>query len=83
MENTEEKPVVTCPHCQCSVIIEEINCQIFRHGIYKSNGEQMDPHTPKDKCDEAIVKDTIYGCGKPFRVEIQNDVLVAIECDYI
>jgi hypothetical protein len=79
----EEKPIVVCPHCKSSVIIEEINCKIFRHGIYKETGQQMDPHLPKNKCDEAVLNNWIYGCGKPFRVEMQNDVLVAIECDYI
>jgi hypothetical protein len=36
--------MITCPHCGDSVLIEQINCRIFRHAVYKNTGEQMDPH---------------------------------------
>ena len=74
---------ILCPHCSCLLIIEQINCGIFRHGIYKNDFVQIDPHLPKNKCDELIEKNLIYGCGKPFKIEQNNDVLIAIECDYI
>ena len=57
-----------CPHCK----IVEVNCAIFRCGIYK----QIPPHLSKE-CD-AIV-DKIYGCGKPFC--LVNGKLEP--CDYI
>ena len=30
--------------------IEQLNCKIFRHGTLRSNGKQIDPHSPKDLC---------------------------------
>jgi len=67
--------IIICPHCNNSVIIEEINCAIFRHGILKSNGQQMNPHTPKIECDNLINNNLIYGCGKPFKIEIKPECL--------
>jgi hypothetical protein len=75
--------VVTCPHCQCEVLILELNCQIFRHGAFISNGEQIDPHTCKERCDELIEKKLIHGCGKPFRVDKSGDKYIASICEYI
>jgi len=31
--NLEVQPVLKCPHCNEYVIIEKINCAIFRHGV--------------------------------------------------
>jgi len=80
----EEEPIVTCPHCKEPVLIKEVNCAIFRHGIYKNSGKQIGPHSSKEKC-EALVRDgKIYGCGKPFQVKQKEDKqLEAVECDYI
>ena len=41
--------IVKCPHCELMifVFINEFNCRIFRHGIYKHNMQQIDPHLPK------------------------------------
>jgi hypothetical protein len=75
--------IVTCPHCLFQVLILEINCHIFRHGVFISNGEQMDPHTCKPVCDELVEKKLIYGCGKPFRVDKSGDHYIASICDYI
>tara|TARA_B100001059_G_C17677419_1_gene497820 strand:+ start:126 stop:320 length:195 start_codon:yes stop_codon:yes gene_type:complete len=61
----------------------EINCAIFRHGTFKNNGEQMDPHTPKELCDKYAEDSLIYGCGKPFKLSLLNDQIVATVCDYI
>lgn len=71
--------IVDCPHCNEPVIIQEVNCAIFRHGIFKTNYEQIPPHSTKDQCDEWIEKNMIYGCGKPFKI-INN---TAVKCDYI
>jgi hypothetical protein len=68
---------MNCPHCGIGIEIEKINCGIFRCGIYKHNGEQIPPHLPKSECDE--LKDSIWGCGKPFKYE--NGKLIS--CDYI
>ena len=73
--------IIKCPHCNQTIIIEEkdINCAIFRHGVYKSNFKGIDPHLCKEKCDQLIKENKIYGCGKPFKLENNNPVI----CDYI
>ena len=78
--------VVECPHCFKPVLIEKINCAIFRHGILKSNGQQMEPHCVKELCDSYAEKDLIFGCGKPFKVivnPLHDDNFIAVICDYI
>ena len=75
--------VVICPHCKESIIIEEINCAIFRHAVLKINNQQINPHSPKDICDVLIEKKLIYGCGKPFQLIKKDNKLEAIICDYI
>ena len=71
--------IVICPHCSEEVIIEEVNCAIFRHGIFKENYQQIPPHAPKELCDQWVKDGVIYGCGKPFRLVGE----VAEVCDYI
>jgi len=80
-----EKPplIVKCPKCCQEIIIEEINCRIFRHAIFKSTGEQMNPHASKTECDEAVVKDIVYGCAAPFIIDLSGNEWVASSCDYI
>lgn len=58
---------MNCPHCGISIFILQLNCRIFRCGVYKSNGMQIPPHLPKVKCDDLVRKDAIWGCGKPFK----------------
>lgn len=76
--------LVICPHCYSYVEILELNCKIFRHGIYKKNGEQINPHTSKIECDKLFENKEIYGCGKPFYIlEKPNNQYECIKCDYI
>jgi RNA-binding protein YhbY len=75
--------VVICPHCKESIIIEEINCAIFRHAVLKINNQQINPHSSKDICDDLIEKKLIYGCGKPFQLIKKDNKYEAIICDYI
>ena len=76
--------VIECPHCKCQVEILELNCRIFRHGVYKKTNQQVNPHAPKSECDYLVENDLIYGCGKPFQIiETAEKNLKAIECDYI
>lgn len=70
---------VTCPTCRELVIIEKINCGIFRHGVNKKTGKQINPHLEKTKCESLVSKGKIFGCGKPFRI-VDNEAVV---CDYI
>ncbi len=76
---------VYCPHCNGTIIIEieQLNCKIFRHGVFKKNGKQINPHEKKNLCDEYKEKDLIYGCGKPFIVIVKNDKYTTEICDYI
>lgn len=74
---------VTCPHCDNLTEIVAINCGIFRHGVYKANHQQLNPHASKVLCDEVFQKGLIYGCGKPFKVERVNNQLVAVKCEYL
>jgi len=63
---------------------EEFNCKIYRHGIYKNNLQQIDPHMKKDDCDILVRRDLIYGCGKPFMIEDKgNETYTISKCDYI
>ena len=77
--------LVTCPHCKLMIFIylKEFNCHIFRHGIYKENMQQIDPHLPKIKCDRLKSQDLIIGCGKPFILVNAKPETIAIKCDYI
>jgi hypothetical protein len=79
----KNEPILKCPHCNEYVVIQEINCAIFRHGILKNNGLQIDPHSSKELCDYYVRENKIYGCGKPFRIIIVNDQYQTEICDYI
>lgn len=70
----------TCPHCgiHIEVLNKQLNCKIFRCGVYKSNFKCVDPHMKKENLEK--IKNEIYGCGKPFRL---NDKLEPIVCGYI
>ena len=81
--------IVECPHCKNPVLIEKLNCCIFRHGILKHNGNQIDPHASKDLCDFYIEKQLILGCGKPFQIVLNenaknnDDKFITVICEYI
>lgn len=76
--------VIVCPHCKEHILIEKLNCCIFRHGILKNNGKQIDPHSSKELCDFYIQKDLIFGCGNPFQIiKNEKNEFVAVICDYI
>jgi hypothetical protein len=77
--------IIQCPHCNdyVYVFLNELNCKIFRHGIYKNNYEQIDPHLPKEKCEFLIQNKLIYGCGKPFKVIKENNYYISTVCEYI
>ena len=62
--------IISCPHCDVQILIylKELNCRIFRHGYYIKKLEQINPHLPKDQCEELINNKKIIGCGKPFKI---------------
>jgi hypothetical protein len=78
--------IFECPHCTGIVIVnsQEVNCQIFRHGIMKSNGEQVNPHAPKEECEMLSSSGLVHGCCNPFILIILPDGYVSPEkCDWI
>ena len=78
-----DNDIIKCPHCSNFIIIEKINCGIFRHGIMKNNGTQINPHLDKNSCEELVNQDLIYGCGKPFQIIESNNIYKVQICDYI
>ena len=89
LNNNEVHIIIKCPHCEEFVLIEKINCGIFRHGIIINTGNQMNPHETQQKCEELKNKNLIYGCGNPFRIKMkinenQNEKIYFSEiCEYI
>ena len=76
--------VVSCPHCNQYILIAELNCRIFRHGTFISNGQQINPHANKDDCDHLVSNKMINGCGKPFQIIVNDkNEYIAIICKYI
>ena len=75
--------IIKCPHCDQQILIEELNCKIFRHGILKKTNIQINPHASKLECDNYTSNDLIYGCGKPFKIIEINNLYITEKCDYI
>jgi hypothetical protein len=80
---SNDESIVKCPHCNELIIIEKINCAIFRHGILKTNGKQICPHSSREMCEYYLSNNLIYGCGKPFKIIDKNGILEAEICEYI
>jgi hypothetical protein len=79
-----DKDLIQCPHCNDPVIIEQLNCRIFRHGVYIHNGQQMNPHENQEECIRLAASGLIYGCGKPFYVKGDKESSLEAEaCGYI
>jgi len=80
-----DNTIVSCPHCKLMIFIyfKEFNCRIFRHGIYKENHQQIDPHLSKVDCDRLKSENLIIGCGKPFMLVETISGTIAEKCDYV
>ena len=74
---------IECPHCNLMILIEKLNCGIFRHGVIISTGQQIPPHAPKEECDHFVNNGLIHGCGKPFQILLIDNKVVIQICDYI
>jgi hypothetical protein len=81
----DDVQVVDCPHCGGSFVVIEAACRIFRHGVLKNGGTQVNPHASKEECEYLIQNDLIWGCGKPFQIILSEDGVYrsAVVCDYI
>jgi hypothetical protein len=82
-EKENETIIVICQTCKEPVLIEKLNCCIFRHAILIETNQQIDPHSKKEVCDFLFDNKLIYGCGKPFRIEKIGQIYEAFLCDYI
>lgn len=93
LKPTPDDPVVVfCPHCHGAIDMVQLNCGIFRHGVFDNKQEvQVNPHAPKEECDRLLELGQIQGCGKPFRVvrcvvgndlDLQHGFTTEV-CDYI
>lgn len=77
---------INCPNCDIMIEIVELNCHIFRCGIYKINYIQIPAHSTREECDRLIKNNEIYGCGKPFRIIPSSSAkprYIIETCDYI
>ena len=74
---------VLCPHCNDYVLISQLQCGIFRHGVYIKTKKPIPPHASRKQCDDLIKCKLIFGCGKPFQVKLINNVIVVSVCKYI
>jgi len=81
--NEKDHIIIVCPNCDEFVLIEKLNCCIFRHGVYIKTGKQIDPHASKELCDYYKNSNKIYGCGKPYQIIMENNQYKAVKCDYI
>ena len=76
-----------CPHCLLMFVVEskDLNCRVFRHGVYRSSLKQINPHLKKDECDRLRANSLIYGCGKPFKLvpSGRKEEYRAVVCGYI
>jgi hypothetical protein len=75
--------LISCPNCSQLIEILELNCCIFRCGVYKINHKQINPHTNKETCLNLVKDNKIYGCGAAFKIiKLDNELKIEI-CDYI
>jgi|APSaa5957512535_1039671.scaffolds.fasta_scaffold19968_2 hypothetical protein len=89
-KNGEEYIVFRCPHCQedeniqdgILVYLKEINCAIFRHGVYKDTGIQIPSHASKEECDKLFKEGHIIECGKPYEILKVNNEYKIQKCEY-
>jgi hypothetical protein len=84
LEKIDNFYIFNCPHCTntITVSISELNCKIFRCGVYKDTYKQIDPHLNKKECDKLFIENKIFGCSKPFEIIEKNNILYCIKCDY-
>lgn len=75
-----------CPNCDGTIIVQinEVNCLIFRHGVYSQGhkiGQPINPHETKENIDKMVDEKLIDGCGKPIQMN-QNHTKV-YSCSYV
>lgn len=93
-ETNTDDYVFTCLHCNETFVIhmKDFNCKILRHGVYKHNLQQINPHASKEECDMLVATGKIYGCAGPLQI-VESDSsggaiatpnqYSVVTCDYI
>ena len=81
LNNNEKIITFICPNCQVTLEVREIdiNCRIFRCGVFKNNLEPINPHLSKQDCEKLIHENKIYGCGAALELLKEGKI---IQCDY-
>jgi hypothetical protein len=84
-ESKDEKDdMLKCPNCSGSFEVTELNCGIFRHATFISNGKQVPPHANKVACDRLVSRGMVRGCCRPFKVtKDKNDKFFVTSCGYV
>lgn len=74
--------IFECPHCSeyIQVYRNEFFCKVFRHGVFKSNYQQINPHLSQEECDKYLQEGTIFGCSYQFKFTRQDDKLTVDKC---
>jgi hypothetical protein len=49
-----------------TVHVSDVNCQVFRHAVYKDTGETVNPYASQQKLNMLLQTNQVYGCAKPF-----------------
>lgn len=73
--------IVFCPKCDGPIIIEQLNCGIFIHGVCKVNHTQVNPHSNTEEVKIMLYDDKIWGCGQQFKVSIVDGKYILTECE--
>ncbi len=60
--------LIICPNCNEYVEILELNCCIFRHGVYINTMQQINPHLNKIECDILFNENKILGMENHFKL---------------
>ena len=74
-----------CPHCSIDIEVQkkQLNCKIFRCGVFKNNGKHINPHTNKLECERLLNEQLVYGCTRPFRFVNDQQQNYVEPCGYI
>lgn len=72
-ELTEDKQayIFPCPWCrlmgcesQIFILLNEVACRRMIHGVVKSSGIPLGPHSGRGICEAHIKENLIWGCGR-------------------
>lgn len=82
MSVTFENDIYTfaCPHCELLVQVQrnEINCRIFRHGVFISNQIPIPPHATQAQCHAFAVSPDVVGCCRPFSFDGKSAIALEV-----